>query len=182
MSIQTQIDRISGNVSAALSAIVEKGVTVPDGSTSDALAGLIASIEAGGGGKIANGTYTSIGTTSSIIFSHGLGVLPNLIVAYTTASIEELSVSRSLKGMIYYNGDRSLQTTEAQLCLGVMKYRKTSTTFNTYLEFPDVFNGAYDNSPIYGIDENEVCISAYAFYTDGTFCDGKTYNLVAAVV
>ena len=48
MSIQTQIDRISGNVSAALSAIVEKGVTVPDGSTSDALAELIASIEAGG--------------------------------------------------------------------------------------------------------------------------------------
>lgn len=48
MSIQTQIDRISDNVTAALSAIVEKGVTVPEGSTSDALAGLIASIEAGG--------------------------------------------------------------------------------------------------------------------------------------
>lgn len=48
MSIQTEIDRISGNVSAALSAIVEKGVTVPYGSTSDALAELIASIEAGG--------------------------------------------------------------------------------------------------------------------------------------
>lgn len=50
MSVQTQIDRISGNVSAALSAIAEKGVTVPDGSNSDALASLIASIEAGGGG------------------------------------------------------------------------------------------------------------------------------------
>ena len=50
MSIQTQIDRISGNVSAALSAIAGKGVTVPDGSNSDALAELIASIEAGGGG------------------------------------------------------------------------------------------------------------------------------------
>ena len=50
MSIQTQIDRISGNVSAALAAVAEKGVTVPDGSNSDALAELIASIEAGGGG------------------------------------------------------------------------------------------------------------------------------------
>lgn len=49
MSIQTQIDRIHGNVIAALAAIADKGVTVPDGSTSDALAGLIASIEAGGG-------------------------------------------------------------------------------------------------------------------------------------
>lgn len=50
MSIQTQIDRISGNVSAALAAIAEKGVTVPDGSNSDALHELILSIEAGGGG------------------------------------------------------------------------------------------------------------------------------------
>ena len=50
MSIQTQIDRISGNVSAALSAIAEKGVTVPDGSNSDALHELILSIEAGGSG------------------------------------------------------------------------------------------------------------------------------------
>lgn len=181
MSIQTQIDRISGNVSAALSAIVEKGVTVPDGSTSDALAELIASIEAGGG-KIANGTYTSVGTTSSIIFNHGLGVLPNLIVAYTTASIEELSAKRSLKGMIYYNGDRSLQTTETQLCFGAIKYGTSSPVFNAYLNFPDVFNGAYDQSSIYEIDENQVCISAYAFYTNGTFCDGQTYNLVAAVV
>ena len=49
MSVQTEIDRISGNVSAALSAIAEKGVSVPDGSTSDALAELIAAIEAGGG-------------------------------------------------------------------------------------------------------------------------------------
>lgn len=61
MSIQTQIDRISGNVSAALAAIAEKGVTVPDGSNSDALAELIASIEAGGGNneiKIDSGTFT----------------------------------------------------------------------------------------------------------------------------
>ena len=48
MSVQTQIDRISGNVSAALAAIAEKGVTVPDGSNSDALHELIKSIEAGG--------------------------------------------------------------------------------------------------------------------------------------
>lgn len=48
MSVQSEITRISGNVTAALAAIADKGVTVPDGSTSDALAGLIASIEAGG--------------------------------------------------------------------------------------------------------------------------------------
>ena len=82
MSVQTQIDRISGNVSAALAAIAEKGVTVPDGSNSDALAELIASIEAGGGGGVesgdwACGTYIptetlNIGTKHYITIDTGL--------------------------------------------------------------------------------------------------------------
>lgn len=50
MSVQSEITRISGNITSALAAIADKGVTVPDGSTSDALASLIASIEAGGSG------------------------------------------------------------------------------------------------------------------------------------
>ena len=44
MSIATDVSRIKGNITAALTAIADKGVTVPDGSTSDALAELIASI------------------------------------------------------------------------------------------------------------------------------------------
>lgn len=52
MSIGTDVARIKGNITAALAAIADKGVTVPDGSTSDALAGLITSIEAGGGTSI----------------------------------------------------------------------------------------------------------------------------------
>ena len=62
MSVQTQIDRISRAVSAALAAIADKGVTVPDGSNSDSLAALIESIEAGGGGgagNIATGSITN---------------------------------------------------------------------------------------------------------------------------
>ena len=41
MSIQSEITRISGNVSDALTAIGAKGVTVPSGATSDDLADLI---------------------------------------------------------------------------------------------------------------------------------------------
>lgn len=51
MSIQSEITRISGNVSDALTAISNKGVTVPSGSNSDDLADLIALIESGGGGS-----------------------------------------------------------------------------------------------------------------------------------
>lgn len=52
MSIQSEINRISGNVSDALDAISAKGVTVPVGSNSDDLASLIAQIQGGGGGAI----------------------------------------------------------------------------------------------------------------------------------
>ncbi len=47
MSVQSQINRISGNVTAALSAIAEKGVTVGSDANSDDLATLIASIFTG---------------------------------------------------------------------------------------------------------------------------------------
>ena len=91
MSVQTQIDRISGNVSAALSAIAEKGVTVPDGSNSDALAELIASIQAeGGGGNIVSGSI-SWATIPPIQvqteFVHNLGVVPKLFLIYPAFNI-----------------------------------------------------------------------------------------------
>lgn len=90
MSIQTQIDRISGNVSAALSAIAEKGVTVPDGSNSDALAELIAAIEAGGSApgfaKVATGTMTPSNNRTSLDVYHEFGQAPNVAVVYLSAS------------------------------------------------------------------------------------------------
>lgn len=47
MSIQTEINRISGNVTSALSAIADKGVSVPSGANSDDLATLIEQVETG---------------------------------------------------------------------------------------------------------------------------------------
>lgn len=47
MSIQSEITRISGNVSDSLTAVAAKGVTVPSGSNSDDLPALIASIQTG---------------------------------------------------------------------------------------------------------------------------------------
>lgn len=45
MSIQTEITRLQGNISAALDAVAAKGVTVGKGDNSDSLAGLIEQIE-----------------------------------------------------------------------------------------------------------------------------------------
>lgn len=47
MSIQSEINRISGNVNSALSAIADKGVSVPSGANSDDLAELIGQVETG---------------------------------------------------------------------------------------------------------------------------------------
>ena len=52
MSISSEITRISGNVSDALTAISNKGVVVPSGSNSDDLATLIAAIPTGSGSAI----------------------------------------------------------------------------------------------------------------------------------
>lgn len=52
MTIQSEITRISGNVSDALDAISNKGVTVPAGSNSDDLADLINAIPSGSGSAI----------------------------------------------------------------------------------------------------------------------------------
>lgn len=48
-TVGAQVERIAGNVSAALAAIEAKGVEVPEGSTSDNLAPLISAIPEGGG-------------------------------------------------------------------------------------------------------------------------------------
>lgn len=52
MSIQSEITRLSENVSDALTAIAAKGVTIPTGSNSDDLATLISQIQQGGGSGI----------------------------------------------------------------------------------------------------------------------------------
>ena len=54
----TNIDGAKTAVDAALTALSEKGVEVPDGTKVDGLAALIAAIESGGGGKIAVGSIT----------------------------------------------------------------------------------------------------------------------------
>ena len=114
MSVQTQIDRISGNVSAALSAIAEKGVTVPDGSTSDALAELIASIQAGGGGIIfSTGIFTPAEDATSCTIQHGLGVVPD-IVAYWTQEATTLAYTmifgvNAVRGIMDASGNKGAQ-------------------------------------------------------------------------
>lgn len=99
MSVQTQIDRISGAVSAALAALSEKGVEVPAGTKVDGLAALIAAIEAGGGSggaeppiKIAvkTATFGTNATSHEVTFDlsdYGM-TLPNFAACLANVSFD----------------------------------------------------------------------------------------------
>ena len=81
MSVQTQIDRISGAVSAALTALSEKGVTVPAGTKVDGLAALIAAIEAGGSG---GGGGASVETCDVTLCDNSGGYIAVHATCYTS--------------------------------------------------------------------------------------------------
>lgn len=86
MSIATDVSRIKGNITAALAAIADKGVTVPDGSTSDALASLIESIEAGGSIYTGNFTYESDKTWPNISIEKFGGKIPEWLIVVNTST------------------------------------------------------------------------------------------------
>ena len=119
MSVQTQIDRISGAVSAALTALSEKGVEVPAGTKVDDLAALISGIEAGGGDENkVTGDITPAATTKTLTITHGLGKIPkyfciintNYFGNYATASEKVNRGGTLMQNMlgIVFAGGRSI--------------------------------------------------------------------------
>ena len=122
MSISSEITRISGNVSDALTAIGAKGVTVPTGSNSDDLATLIGSIQTGGGSSVQTktGSVTGDGT---ITLSIPCDFEPDLIYIYG-----DMSASASNRGVVsitilkdvfsYMSNDSSTSNTNENFTYG----------------------------------------------------------------
>ena len=69
MSIQTELTRITNAKAAIKTAIEGKGITVPAGTLLDGMASLIESIEAGGVGNVAYGSYTPASDTYGIYYA-----------------------------------------------------------------------------------------------------------------
>lgn len=110
MSISSEISRISGNISASLTAVANKGVTVPSGSTSDDLAGLIAQISGGGGTIItiipeqtitASSNYTQLTYTNPIVDGETYTVTINGTTSTLTAGAYNNSIYISLGSNLY---------------------------------------------------------------------------------
>lgn len=172
MSIQTQIDRISGNISSALTAIADKGVTVPDGSTSDALAELIASIEAGGGGlpegiaAMTSGTYIPGSDVSSCTIEHGLGAIPDFFILNSTGSIPYL----------YFN--TTLIITAAVHHDSVKNGYVLSLSGGNY---GDAFNYNCAAMSSSSITSSSIKLNATAYSSKAVFASGRNYTWYAGV-
>lgn len=146
MSVQTQIDRISGAVSAALAALTEKGVTVPDGTKVDGLAALIAAIEAGGGGggDFLYGTITPTETTRYIDapadFERNMAafVEVGMDIASVGAKCGVSDHNKNLENRFMYYGTQLTYTTADSSTVfnsaGGTRFRSPSSNNNSYFQ------------------------------------------------
>lgn len=84
--MQTNLTTEQANITAALAALTEKGVEVPEGANSNALAGLIAAIESGV--KVVTGSWAAAANASQITIEHNLGVIPVFGAILKTGNIK----------------------------------------------------------------------------------------------
>lgn len=161
MSIQSQINRISGNVTAALTAIGNKGVTVPSGSDSDDLATLIAAIPAltmaeatgtGAGGR-------AIGTTFGELDGH-----PQIFFLFSNdSSYHSLAKGEKCVAYVCYDG------TDLRVCY---VSRSSSTNSNAYMYYTATnFSWSYDD------ETNQISVSNTSS-TDARFTSDVGYRLI----
>ena len=112
MSVQSEINRITSNITAALTAVADKGVEVPEGANSDSLASLVASIEAAGG-KALYGTYKPSTGVRNFTVTHNFGAVPNLIMYVSTA----FTSARKYMGVVvnneHYNVNGAIDSDDA---------------------------------------------------------------------
>lgn len=178
MSVQSEITRISGNVAAALAAIAEKGVSVPSGSKSDALASLIASIEAGAG--------TNSPLTGKKIVYDGDSICeasfsyPKLIADKTACIFENQAVGGA---RLCANSERhsvvnnlaNLPTDGDIYCFqGGINDWWGNTALGTYTQGD--YTGAVDSSTIYGAMET-ICRYALTNFFGKSICFVITHKV-----
>lgn len=130
MSIKTEIDRISGNINAAFSALKARGATVPANATSDDLANAINSEVV----PVANG---GTGATSAANARTNLGITPENIGAadknhkHSAADITSgtMSVSRLPTITVAKGGTGATTAAQARVNLGVDISQETIQMF-----------------------------------------------------
>ena len=164
MSIATDVSRIKGNITAALAAIADKGVTVPDGSTSDALASLIESIQAGSGGfeniQAVTGSFTpeslietkpqSMPSNNAFTVEHNAGFVPRAAIAYTgTYGTSKLTLYAAIVDGLYEDTQYTISTYSVHQYYSNKKYINANIIKANKDTWSDsVFTIAHNNNKI----------------------------------
>lgn len=164
--MQTNLDTEASNITAALAALTEKGVEVPEGANSNALAGLIAAIEAGGSCDM----YTLVTfeeETLSYTVNHNLGSIPSHFAAIIVDS-GETTVSNIAGGGIasWYSNE----------LFGRRIFNNTSRS-GTSLTTTRFDAGGINKGSIITADESTLTISI-SEYGGYKFSAGATYLMV----
>lgn len=164
-TMATHIGNEQTAITAALAALVEKGVDVPAGSTSDALAGLIGAIESGGGdgGKFTSGIIIPSEDCGYLTITHELGIVPKFALL-----MPETTLNASGMGTVYYtyslNGE---YTRRAQ-------YNGSSTNIMRYsLDLTNTYAHSYMYGALYKANANTLQCGADGVTTG--FFSGKRY-------
>lgn len=154
MGIGSDLARVKGNLTAALSAIADKGVTVPDGSTSNNLAELIAQISSGGMvlpnfvSEINFGSFTKANYTESrnVKVEHGLSGKPKGFVVWadSTPDADKLSLVFGIN-ITYYNNSGAIYN-------GITFFTRRTTINNSFTHIPDeTYIYTYNTAHNYGV-------------------------------
>lgn len=153
MSIQSEITRLSGNISDALTAIATKGVTIPTGSNSDDLAMLIGQIQTGGGGAGAisivdtpDSAGGTVRTITAVDISGDTVTASHLETGYTAHDASGSSITGTLFPGLYYEEGQFQPSEDTNA--PVINFQNTSGNRPFYVQIIDVTQSTPASSSI----------------------------------
>lgn len=151
MSIQSEINRISGNVSDALTAIEAKGVTIPSGSNSDDLATLIGQIQTGGGSSAVTVIETPDSSGGVIKNIVGVDISNDTVTAATMLSgyTAHDSSGTAITGSIQSQAAQTITPTITNQTIASGKYLSGAQTILGDANL--VASNIKDGVPIFGV-------------------------------
>lgn len=146
MSIQTELTRITNAKTAIKTAIEGKGVTVPESTKLDGVAALIEAISAGGGDKIAIGSFTPSEACNYYEIVHNLGQVPTGAMCFCP------EIVRSSYEFLFDNGS-------ARVCWfnGSGYFSGTSDLSTSKLTSTTIGDNTLSDSSMFRATENTVC-------------------------
>ena len=184
MSISSEITRLSGNVSDALTAIAAKGVTVPSGSNSDDLATLIGQIQAGGGGGLEyeTGSYTPTSDINrpTISFTNSHTGRPFSVVLWDTTGTAPASNSSqawSISSWYDISGDTITGTSTGVVYYARVQFLYWSTSTGSNGANISALTGGSNNCFDYYISSS--WFQPYGGSTSRYWRAGRTYKWIA---